>query len=279
MNTTYIQEIIKEGKEILFIRLNRETLTTGKNVKGKIKSMKEYGVITPLQLLPAKYAKDERLELVDEKGTIVTDEARINNAYIIKDGNNRYKAYLTIKAEKGKADVMNKTYEAGKGLNDIPCFIEDSIPEKGVLNTLIEMNTTSVSWNDKDYIRTATLKNPDDELLSYINELAGKKMNISSISQYLSFGNDLKKGVLANAIKTGKPLAGDYNLERGKRIINTLKNAGFEQKIINKRYLIQFIIRKADRLDSVLGAIANLTTEEVTYISENMGKIWNVSLQ
>lgn len=272
MKNSFINELTKNGNEILFIRMNRETLISGKNVKGKIKSIKEYGVITPLQLLPAKFAKEEGLELVDEKGTVVTDEQRISNAYIIKDGNNRYKASLAIKSEKAKAEATGKHYDAGKGLDDIPCIIEETAPEKGVLNTLIEMNTTSVSWNDKDYIRTAALKQPNDELLKYIDELAKKKMSISTISLYLTFGNDLKRAVVASAIKSGKSLVGDYDLERGKRIIEALKGVGFEQKVINKRYLIQFIIRKADKLDAVLAAIKELSEEEVAYISENIGK-------
>lgn len=269
---TFIKNVIDEGGEILFVRMNRETVVNGKNVKGKIKSMKEYGVISPLLLLPAKFAYDEKLELWDERLSKVTDEERIKKAYIIMDGNNRYKAYLTIKNEKEKAAANGKEYEAGKGLDDIPCLIADEAPEKGVLNTLIEMNTTSIGWNDKDYIRTAALKFPENELLQYVDELAKKKMSASSISLYVSFGNSLKRAAIANAIKTGKALEGDYNVERAKRIITALEEAGFEQKAINKRYLIQFIISNADRFDKVLEAIGGLTEGEVTYISDNMGK-------
>lgn len=269
---TFIKNVIDEGGEILFVRMNRETVVNGKNVKGKIKSMKEYGVISPLLLLPAKFAYDEKLELWDERLSKVTDEERIKKAYIIMDGNNRYKAYLIIKNEKEKAAANGKEYEAGKGLDDIPCLIADEAPEKGVLNTLIEMNTTSIGWNDKDYIRTAALKFPENELLQYVDELAKKKMSASSISLYVSFGNSLKRAAIANAIKTGKALEGDYNVERAKRIITALEEAGFEQKAINKRYLIQFIISNADRFDKVLEAIGGLTEGEVTYISDNMGK-------
>ena len=275
MRYSNVQEVISNGSEILFIRMNRETVVNGKNVKGKIRSMKEYGVTSPLLLLPAKFAYDEKLELLDEKLSPVTDEERIKKAHIIMDGNNRYKAYLTIKNEKAKADANGKEYEVGKGLDAIPCLIADEAPEKGVLDTLIEMNTTSVSWNDKDYIRTAALKFPKDELLRYVDELAKKKMSASSISLYVSFGNSLKRAAIANAIKTGKALEGDYNVERAQRIITALKEAGFEQKAINKRYLIQFIISNADRFDKVLEAIGGLTEGEVTYISDNMGKDTN----
>lgn len=275
MKCTTVQEVINGGSEILFIRMNRETVVSGKNVKGKIKSMKEYGVTSPLLLLPAKFAYDEGLELLDEKLSLVTDEERIKKAFINMDGNNRYKAYLTIKNEKAKADANGKEYEVGKGLDAIPCLIADEAPEKGVLNTLIEMNTTSVSWSDKDYIRTAALKFPEDELLQYVDELAKKKMSASSISLYVSFGNSLKRAAIANAIKTSKALEGDYNVERAKRIITALEDAGFEQKAINKRYLIQFIISNADRFDKVLEAIGELTEDEVTFISDNMGKDTN----
>ena len=133
------------------------------------------------------------------------------------------------------------------------------------------MNTTSVTWKGGDYATTAAKLNPDNEVLQFINEMSAKKMSISTISLILCFGKDLKPITLANMVKTGK-LEGDYDLERAKRVINTFINAGFEQKIINKRYLIEFVQKKADKLDEVLRAFSELTKDEVTYISENLGK-------
>lgn len=266
-----ILEILNNGGEILFISVNRETPTNSTNVKGKMKSLKAYGVASPLILIPASFAKDEGLILVDWKLSVVTDEERIKKAFVILDGNNRYKAYLAIKEEKAKADANGKEYDEGKGLDDIPCVIQENKPEMGVLNTLIEMNTTSVTWKGGDYATTAAKLYPDNEVLQFVKEMLAKKMSMSTISLILCFGKDLKPVTLANMVKTGK-LEGDYDLERAKRVINTFVSAGFEQKIINKRYLIEFVQKKADKLDAVLKAFSELTKDEVIYISENLGK-------
>ena len=219
-----IFEILNNGGEILFISVNRETPTNSSNVKGKMKSLKAYGVASPLILIPASFAKDEGLVLVDWKLSVVTDEGRINKAFVTLDGNNRYKAYLAIKEEKAKADANGKEYDEGKGLDDIPCIIREDKPEMGILNTLIEMNTTSVTWKGGDYATTAAKLNPDNEVLQFINEMSAKKMSISTISLIRCFGKDLKPITLAHMVKTGK-LEGDYDLERAKRVINTFGNA------------------------------------------------------
>lgn len=266
-----ISTLANEGKEILFISVNRETPASSSNVKGKMKSLKEYGVCSPLILLPAKYAAEEGLELLDDKGTLVTDAQRIDNAYVITDGNNRYKAFLAIASEKAKAEANGKEYDEGKGLDEIPCIIQNEKPELGVLKTLIEMNTTAISWKGFDYAKTAAKLNPDNEVMALAVELIEGKMSLSTISLFLSFGKSLTPKAIANLIKTGK-LEGDYKVERARKVLNALREAGFEQKVINKRYLIEFIIREADQLDKVLDAFKQLTKEEVSYISDSLGK-------
>ena len=76
-----------DGKEIIFIAVNRETPANSTNVKGKVESLKQYGVQMPLMLIPAGFAAEEGLELVDNNLTPVTDPQRISNAYVILDGN------------------------------------------------------------------------------------------------------------------------------------------------------------------------------------------------
>lgn len=273
LSLTSIAKLANDGKEILFISVNRETPASSSNVKGKMKSLKEYGVCSPLILLPAKYAAEEGLELLDDKGSLVKDEERIKNAYVITDGNNRYKAYLAIGAEKAKAIANGKEYEEGKGLDEIPCIIQNEKPELGVLKTLIEMNTTAISWKGFDYAKTAAKLNPDNEVMKLVVELVDGKMSLSTISLFLCFGKSLTPKAIANLIKTGKLEGeGDYKVERARKVLDALKEAGFSQKIINKRYLIEFVIREADQLDKVLEAFKQLTPEEVAYISDSLGK-------
>ncbi len=269
LSISTINTIIEEGKTILYISENRETAVNSKNVKGKIKSLKEYGVCSPIMLLPAKFAAEEKLTLLDENLSEVKDSDVIDNAFVILDGNNRYKAYLKIKAEKKAADAKGKEYDAGKGLEDIPCIIQSEKPSMGTLKTLIEMNTTAISWAGKDYVKTAFQMNPDDEVMKFVKEMSDKKMSLNTIGLFLSFNGGMPKDSISSLIKEGK-MNGEFDVTRARKVYDALINAGFEQSIINKRYLIKFIMSKADKLDKVLDAFESLSSAEVKYISENM---------
>lgn len=269
-----LEQLKNDGKEILFIAVNRETATNSTNVKGKVKSLKEYGVCSPLILLPAKYAADENLTLLDSMGTTITEEQRIANSYVILDGNNRYKAYLAIAEEKKNKEAKGEIPEIGKGLDDIPCIIQQEQPSNGVLKTLIEMNTTAISWKGGDYIRTAAKLNPDNEAMKWANEMTKAKMSLSTISLFLTFDNKLKPTEVAKLIKTGE-MGCACNVERAKRIYNALTEAGFSQKDINKRYLISFIRAQGEDMGIALDAFKMLSEEEVKYISENLKDFGN----
>lgn len=274
ISITTLNTLLNDGKEIIFIAVNRETPSNSTNVKGKVESLKQYGVQMPLMLIPAVYAAEEGLELVDNNLTPVTDPQRISNAFVILDGNNRYKAYKEIQKQQKEAELKGRAFDAGKGLDDIVCFIQTEKPEKGVLNTLIEVNTTAISWKGGDYMRTAAKLNPDNEAINWANEMMKAKMSLSTISLFLTFDSKLKPQNVAGLIK-GNDLGCKVNLERAKRIFEALVDAGFKQKDINKRYLIKFIISHADELENTLKAFKDLTEGEVKHISENLKDFGN----
>ena len=269
ISLTTLFSLFNEGKKIIFISQNRETPATSKNVKGKIKSIKKYGVQTPLILIPAKYAQEEQLELIDDTLSLVTDTNIIENSYVILDGNNRYKAYKEIKRQKDEAERKGKGFEPEKGLDDIVCIINKEKPEKGVLNTLIEINTNSISWKGEDYVRAAAKLKPEEEAINWANEMTEAKMSLSTISLFLTFDSKLRPQTVAEFIKDGN-LGCKCNVERAKRIYDTFITAGFKQKDINKRYLIKFIISQGEDMNLALEAFKSLTREEVKYISENL---------
>jgi len=272
-----LDTIKEEGKGILFIKANRFSPVTGENVKGKIASLKMYGVLTPFQLIPASFADEEGLELLDENGSLVTDADRISNSYCILDGNNRYKARLEIARKANLERSKGKLPDVGKALDDVTIMILQTKPEKGVLSSLMEINTTNVKWKYSDYASTALKLNPDCEILKFIVELREKySFSPSSISLYLTFNaKHIKEEHIANAIKGGEKepaYFGKVKLERAKRILSTLRDAGFVNKVIKTKYLIEFLIENADRLEEMLKAISKLSESEVKAISESVGK-------
>lgn len=272
-----LETIKAEGKGILFIKANRYVAVASENVKGKMASLKMYGVLTPFQLIPANFASEEGLELLDENGTLVTDAERISNSYCILDGNNRYRARVEIGRKAEQARSKGKLLDVGKALDDVTVMIHQTKPEKGVLSSLMEINTTNVKWKYGDYAATALKLNPDSEILKYIVELKEKHgFPPSSISLYLTFNaKHIKEEHIANAIKSNElepAYFGKVQLERAEKILSTLRKAGFENKVIKKKYLIEFLIENADKLEGVLNAISQLTEPEVKAISDMLGK-------
>lgn len=272
-----LETLKAEGKGILFIYANRNVAVSSENVKGKMASLKEYGVLTPFQLIPANFASEEGLELLDENGAKVTDAERISNSYCILDGNNRYKARVEIGRKADQARSKGKMPEVGKALDDVTVMIHQNKPAKGVLSSLMEINTSNVKWKYGDYASTALKLNPDCDILKYIVELRDKyKFSPSSISLYLTFNaKHISESHIANAIKSGElepAYFGKVQLERANKILSTLRDAGFDNMVIKKKYLIEFIIENADKLERVLNAISQLTEPEVKAISEMLGK-------
>lgn len=275
-----LEAIKAEGKGILFIKANRYVTVSSENVKGKIASLKVYGVLTPFQMIPANFASEEGLELLDENGTLVTDAERISNSFCILDGNNRYRARLEISRKAELARSKGKMLDVGKALDDVTVMIHQTKPEKGVLSSLMEINTTNVKWKYGDYAATALKLNPDSEILKYIVELRDKHgFSPSSISLYLTFNaKHIKEEHIANAIKSNElepAYFGKVKLERAEKILSTLRKVGFENKVIKKKYLIEFLIENADNLEGILNAISQLTEPEVQAISEKLGKSEN----
>lgn len=280
MKTVKFSILSKDNKNILFVEMNREIekgksgQPKGANINGKRKSLKEYGILSPLLLLPAKFAKEEDLKMEDVNGKEVTDDSIIENSYIILDGNHRYKTYLRIKKEKENADKKGKSYDdEGKALNDFNCNImeEEDKGDKKVLDMLIEINATAVNWKTNDYTRTAALRNPDDEALKYIYELQrDKKMPISVISLYL-YGKGILNEKKMSEIAKGEGLPTGIELERGKKIISTLEDVKISETIIRKRYLIEEILATGD-INKSLEAIQKLTLEEIEELENKLGK-------
>lgn len=272
-----LETLKAEGKGILFINANRYVAVASENVKGKMASLKVYGVLTPFQMIPANFASEEGLDLVDENGTLVTDAERISNSFCILDGNNRYRARLEISRKADLARSKGKMLDVGKALDDVTVMVHQTKPTKGVLSSLMEINTTNVKWKYGDYASTALKLNPDSDILKCIVDLREKHgFSPSSISLYLTFNaKHIKEEHIANAIKSNElepAYFGKVQLERANKILSTLRDAGFENKVIKKKYLIEFLIENADKLEDMLKAISRLTEPEVKAISDNLGK-------
>lgn len=252
-----IEELQTQGLEIFFLKDNRDL--TPANVKGKMLSIKEEGLITPLHLIPAEKAIEEGLEIIDKNGSFVTTAAAANG-FIIGDGNNRYKAIMNLR---------DKSEEAGKGMNPIKCMID--IEMGNILKKVIEMNNTSVKWKGKDYIKTALNHHKGNATLEFIKELQDKKFSDSTISLILCSDTKLSK-IIPSLVTDITKLPKSCNLNRAKKFIETSRSVGYTDKYISKRYLIEAVIDliKAEySSEAILTAMSKMTETEVKFSMDN----------
>lgn len=260
-----VGEIKAAGYHLLVMRENRVCDLKGKNVKSKKASIKAYGVITPLHLIPAKFPFNEGLTLLDGYGdnaNIITDPGIISKSFVIEDGNNRYVAWQELRKE-------------GAGPEDIKVAIEYE-PHGRTIERLMEQQKEVCKWSQLDVVRTAAIQSPNDKILEWAREAMEHKMKQSTLSIYLT---GTKDGVKMDALYkagTGSTLPISCNVERAKKIYDTLKKAGFEDKHLNSRYLVQRVYdyNTNGLLEEVLMAFKQLTNTEVKTITDkaNWGK-------
>ena len=89
MTISTVETLLAEGNQIVFLAFNRDVTDRTPHVKRLAKSIKEEGLHTPLHLVPATIALEEGIELLDDKGSLVTDPT---DKYVLVDGNNKYRA-------------------------------------------------------------------------------------------------------------------------------------------------------------------------------------------
>ena len=256
-----LEDINKDGFQIVHLKVNREVDEKSKNVKAKMESIKKHGIIYPLYLTPASRAYNEGLEMVTDDDTEV-DEELAKKAYLVCDGNNRRFALMKIR---------EKPDEAGEGLKEVKCLIDDSM--ENILSKIMEMNNQNVKWSFADYSRTANLMRPQDEDINFINELKKDKYPPSTISLLCCFkkGEITEKLIADLACEPNKKLPTTFNRERAIQIIETVKEVGFSEKFIKSRFLIEAILDiKRDKdgieLETILDCIKKLKSEAIKKI-------------
>ena len=257
MFITTLEELIAAGVKIGFLKDNRDL--TPSNVKGKMASIKEEGVITPLHLIPASVAIAEGLEVIDEHGSLITVE-NAENVFVITDGNNRYKALMKLR---------EKPDEAGKGNDPVKVMIDSEM--KDVLKKVIEINNTSVKCKGKVYIKTALNQHKGNEALEFIKDCQDKKYSDSTISLITCFNLNLSKAIPLLVTDISK-LPSSCNIDRAKKFVETARAVGYTDKYIAKRYLIQAVIdlvAAEHRSDDIFAAMQKMTETEVKFSMDN----------
>ena len=224
-------------------------------MKRLAKSIKEEGLHTPLHLVPAATAIEEGIEVLDDKGSTVTDGT---DKYVLVDGNNKYRAIQVLRA----------TNEPGKAIEAIKCIIDERA--KNIQAMVMTMNNVVRPWSNADAIKAAS-KTKSNEVVDFIAEKVKEGFSFSTISLALTGQNNkIKKDVIMKYI-AGTGELPKCNIERAKKKLAAMKEAGFSDKFVKSRYLFEAIddlVKDEHKLDDVLEALKAYTPNEVQFAED-----------
>ena len=255
MKISTVEALQAESKQIVFLAFNRDVTNKTPHVKRLAKSIKEEGLHTPLHLVPATTAIAEGIEVLDDKGSTVTDGT---DKYVLVDGNNKYRAIQVLRASK----------EPGKAVKPIKCIIDEEAKE--IQKMVMSMNNVVKAWSNADSIKAASKTKPN-EVVNYIAEKVKEGFSFSTISLALTGQNNkIKKDVIMKYI-AGTGELPKCNVEKAKKKLAAMKEAGFSDKFIKSRYLFEAIddlVKDEHKLDDVLAALKTYTSNEVQFAED-----------
>ena len=255
MKVTTLEVLQAENKEIVFLAFNRDVTDRTPHVKALAKSIKEVGLLTPLFLVPAATALKEGIELVDDNGSPVTDGT---DKYALADGNNKNRAIQLLRASN----------EPGKAKEQIKCIIDEDA--KNIQRMVMTINNEVKPWSNVDAIKAASKTKPNEDI-KFIADLAKTGFPISTISLLLTgHNNKIKKSVIMKYI-AGTDELPKCNIDKAKKKITAMQEAGFSNKFIKSRYLIEAIddlVKDEHKLDDVLTALKSFKSTEVQFAED-----------
>ncbi|MGJ0678825.1 hypothetical protein [Bacteroides ovatus] len=275
---------LNEGKKVAFIAggINRDINKA--NVKAKMKSIKECGQLSELEVVDGKDVVNEGLSLKDPMSGLPIEDEKAKDYLAIIDGQHRYMAIMALREEdrrgkKNYEEAARKWQKDGNKPKDkpeeytpkAPAHIKARYPLNNeiLIQTLItEVNNTSVKWEKGDFARQAFAMYPDNEVLKFIAKymdmqhqkakkgeaddmLPNGGFKLTTLSKYLTYSADIKESVLAETCKYGEYILAKYVgdeanklVERAEKIIKAGVDAGFTYRFLAKGFFIDWVIKK-----------------------------------
>ena len=255
MTISTVETLLAEGKQIVFLAFNRDVTDRTPHVKRLAKSIKEEGLHTPLHLVPAAIALEEGIELLDDKGSLVTDPT---DKYVLVDGNNKYRAIQVLRASQ----------DVGMAAAPIKCIIDEEA--RDIQKMVMTMNNVVKPWSNADAIKAASQTKPND-VVDFIAEKVKEGFPFSTVSLVLTGQNNRITRDLIMRYIAGTGELPKCDLVNGKKKLDAMKEAGFSNKFIKSRYLIEAISDltfQGYKLDDVLVALRRYTPAEVQFAQD-----------
>lgn len=217
---------VELNRKFAFVKGNRQI--NEKTVAAKVKSIREYGQLSPITVVKGEDVYLSGGHLVDLNGNDIPDD-QTENYYAVLDGQHRLMAYLKL------------------GLNlDNLVITEPLNVEMSIVALIAEMNICTTTWKGTDYMAAPcmALEMKDNEVFEFALELRRKNYPLSTISLWCLGKNSLKPRDFVNGIKEGKLPKSFEDTVWYQRSVRWYKAAQekFSETFLAKKYLIGYII-------------------------------------
>lgn len=227
-----------KGLSFAFLQENR-TVTTNKGLESTIR---EFGIIQPILIAHASDLKKEKMFTIgisEPVSELTEEEKNAENCFVVLDGQHRLTTLFRI--------LKDKTEKHSSKCNEFVrfCIAKPDDWGESVNKFIIALNSSAKVWKSNDYIENAVIVKPTDELTKSIKCFKNLGLSISTISRYICLSNrNLNPNALALYTSYGKSIM-NADCKRGVKIYKLLKNRGLSKKLLNTRYMIDFVIEKS----------------------------------
>lgn len=177
---------VELNRNFAFVKGNRQI--NAKAVAAKVKSIREYGQLSPITVVKGEDVYLSGGHLVDLDGNDIPDE-QTENYFAVLDGQHRLMACLKL----------------GMNLDNL-VIAEPLNVEMSIVALIAEMNICTTAWKGTDYMAAPcmALEMKENEVFEFALELRRKNYPLSTISQWCLGKNTLKPRDFVNAIKEKK---------------------------------------------------------------------------
>ncbi len=240
---------VEINRNFAFVKGNRQINT--KAVAAKVKSIQEYGQLSPITVVKGEDVYLSGGHLVDLDGKDIPDD-QTEKYYAVLDGQHRLMACLKL------------------GINKDNLVIAEPMNVKMSIVALIaEMNICTTAWKGTDYMAAPcmALEIKENEVFEFALELRRKNYPLSTISQWCLGKNTLKPRDFVNAIKERKlPKAFEntawYRAAQEK----------FSETFLAKKYLIGYIIDQSREAKDPTAFYAQIE-ERIEQLTDEQAKL------
>lgn len=212
---------------------------------------------TPLYVTNAKLFYDAEIELKDLNGNIIAKGTP--NVYVSVDTANGYWQWATFHEYNLNAIVKDETNLTIENVRTKEfSSLQEFAQYRGVNNVL------SRGFNGLEKAGNAALATQNEFYKKIFEKAKELKANISVVTKYYNLGKTLNLKVWNDAMLGYVDPKFTYDLSVGDNIITTLQSAGFEDKFLKERYMIDAMTRlvnhKPQGAEAPLGITEVLTT-------------------